>query len=232
MGARIRAKTDLKKHLLSLEQLVGQFSNKKINLRIKKEPEKLTWKSKYKKLCRNFGLGKLWISAAKCKFGFVYIRSLLRPILKWTNTGKRTASYLSWKFYSNQKQNALNFCIEETVHTSDFTHGEFLARLLNWMRPSFLNISQKLLITPKKVNEMFLTSKCTFKNFIFFTIVFHERLKILKKFCRFKYEFWRKKCPHFVINGCWSSKEDCITFSSLTAKSMQILRTFPSILKA
>ena len=42
MGARIRAKTDLKKHLLSLEQLVGQFSNKKINLRIKKEPEKLT----------------------------------------------------------------------------------------------------------------------------------------------------------------------------------------------
>ena len=36
-------------------------------------------------------------------------------------------------------------------------HGKFLAQLLHQLWPSFLNISQKLLITQSIVNEMYVT---------------------------------------------------------------------------
>ena len=47
--------------------------------------------------------------------------------------------------------------------------------------------------------KCFLQSKCTFKNVVFFTVVFQECLKILRKFFCIEYEFWRKKCVSISV---------------------------------
>ena len=67
--------------------------------------------------------------------------------------------------------------------------ANFLAELLDLMA-EFSKYFSKTTDHKETVNEMLvLQSKCTFKNVILFTVVLQECLKILRKVCRFEYEF-------------------------------------------
>ena len=82
---------------------------------------------KYQKLLKYFGFcDTREISTAKCKSDFVYVRSLFRPILKTISTVIRTKKFSQLKVLFKyllvypQKQNVLNYHVEETVHASKF----------------------------------------------------------------------------------------------------------------